>query len=286
MCVCGHMSVPGHMRGLRAQRPLRNIPQERLCGRSRQSPWPQDTAPPESSVAAENTLEHVLSAQPQAPEAWGSSGHAQDTLTRSAWGPGHHPGCAGEGVRALIGKEGRGRGPGAWVSGAALAQDSMQSLQAMGEAALSRAGVSARGRLSPPPCPCCLAILLLSACFPWSWWPAVWGGGPTRWFPGETTWRSEPLASPPKLARPHAFCGQPTPCVNPLVSLVPRPSAAPRPGLLQTPTVPAHRGGCTVSLALSLLCNAHRALGDPLRGPWRTSAQGLARRERHEGCEM
>lgn len=112
MCVCGHMSVPGHMRGLRAQRPLRNIPQERLCGRSRQSPWPQDTAPPESSVAAENTLEHALSAQPQAPEAWGSSGHAQDTLTRSAWGPGHHPGCAGEGVRALIGKEGRGRGPG------------------------------------------------------------------------------------------------------------------------------------------------------------------------------
>lgn len=85
-CVCGHMSVPGHMRGLRAQRPLRNIPQERLCGRSRQSPWPQDMALPESSVAAENTLEHTLSAQPQALEAWGSSGHAQDTLTRSTWG--------------------------------------------------------------------------------------------------------------------------------------------------------------------------------------------------------
>lgn len=210
------------------------------------------------------------------------SGHA-DTQRMGPWAP---PWVRGGGSQGSDRKRGQRPGAWAWVSGAALAQDSMQSLQAMGEAALSRAGVSARGRLSPPPCPCCLAILLLSACFPWSWWPAVWGGGPTPWFPGETTWRSEPLASPPKLARPHAFCGQPTPCVNPLVSLVPRPSAAPRPGLLQTPTVPAHRGGCTVSLALSLLCNAHRALGDPLRGPWRTSAQGLARRERHEGCEM
>lgn len=135
--------------------------------------------------------------------------------------------------------------------------------------------------LSGHPASLCLFPLELVACG-----LGRGGGGPTRWFPGETTWRSEPLASPPKLARPHAFCGQPTPCVNPLVSLVPRPSAAPRPGLLQTPKVPAHRGGCTVSLALSLLCNAHRALGDPLRGPWRTSAQGLARRERHEGCEM